>query len=78
MRIDDGLAAGPRLAIERLKRPRSVERSEANAGASGRSTRKVVGEIDQLLGLVAAVLQPKTHGHIDSSCCLATAAVGRR
>lgn len=78
MRIDDGLAADARLAIERLKRGRSVERSEANAGASGRSTREIIGEIDQLLGLVAAVLQPEAHGHIDSSCCLAATAVGRR
>lgn len=76
--IDDGLTAGPRLAIERFERgERSVERSEANAGAPGRSVREFVSERDQLAGLVAAVFQPEAHGHIDSSFCLAASAVGR-
>lgn len=78
VRIDDGLAADPRLAIERFKSRWDAQRSEADARPSGRCCRQLICESDQLLGLPAAVLQPEAHGHIASSCCLAMTAVGRR
>lgn len=78
MRIDDGLTDDPRLAIERFQSPWNAQRPEADAGTSGRCCRKFICEINQLLSLPAAVLQPEAHGHIDSSCCLATMADGRR
>lgn len=78
VRIDDGLTADPRLAVERFESRWDAQRSEADARPSGRCCRKLICESDQLLGLPAAVLQPEAHGHIDSSSCLATTAVGRR
>lgn len=76
--FDDRIACGSCLAVEGLKRSWVVERSKADARASGWRLCEFVCEGDQVTCLLAAVLQPEAHGHSLSRSSWAFSAVGLR